>query len=263
MSPWYVAEGIAFAMSEAYFKDSYDWEPLCLSLSCVQIVLESDLCDEITESPPAQSDAVVREVKATVSVAPVKTITDDRAECAPPRLESKSTSTTTTRSNSTVTETSNELDVEIGIPVLADGDGVVDRVESDEDDNDAEIDPCETGYLMLRSPRLKRPRPVPNCCAVCICPYEKDEVVVWSSNRHCKHAFHLDCMMDWLVKSFDGTPCPCCRQDFTDLVQYRIEQKIKWAPGYAFNPSVVVLRSSSNGRAAAVAAQPQQMTSPI
>lgn len=24
-------------------------------------------------------------------------------------------------------------------------------------------------------------------------------------------------MMDWLIKVRDGTPCPCCRQEFTDL----------------------------------------------
>jgi Ring finger domain len=122
-------------------------------------------------------------------------------------------------------------------------------VEPDDDhegeSDDGIVDVCETGYLMLRSPRLCRPRPVPNCCAICLAPYEKDEEVVWSSNRLCKHAFHLDCMMDWLIKSFDGTPCPCCRQDFTDLVLYRQDRKVMWQPGNTFNPSVIVFRPST------------------
>jgi hypothetical protein len=44
-----------------------------------------------------------------------------------------------------------------------------------------------------------------------------------------------DCAMEWLVKMKDGTPCPCCRQDFTDLEEHRKERKIKWAPGSTFN----------------------------
>jgi hypothetical protein len=35
------------------------------------------------------------------------------------------------------------------------------------------------------------------------------------------------------------TPCPCCRQEFTDLETLRKERKIKWGVDRAFNPSVV------------------------
>lgn len=71
-------------------------------------------------------------------------------------------------------------------------------------------------------------RRVPNCCAICLGQYEVNETVVWScchtntnmngtSSTGCNHAFHHDCMIDWLIKVRDGTPCPCCRQEFTDL----------------------------------------------
>ena len=78
------------------------------------------------------------------------------------------------------------------------------------------------------SPSPPSRRRVPNCCAICLGPYEVNETVVWScchtntnvngtSNSGCNHAFHHDCMIDWLIKVRDGTPCPCCRQEFTDL----------------------------------------------
>jgi hypothetical protein len=83
------------------------------------------------------------------------------------------------------------------------------------------------------APQLRRR--VPNCCAICLAPYEVNETVVWScchgqtshtnhssndnatNSTGCNHAFHYDCMIDWLIKVQDGTPCPCCRQEFTDL----------------------------------------------
>ena len=85
-------------------------------------------------------------------------------------------------------------------------------------------------------------RRVPNCCAICLAPYEVNETVVWSCgqsqinhnhNSHittsinrCNHAFHHDCMIDWLIKVQNGTPCPCCRQEFTDLPILPRRQKL-------------------------------------
>ena len=96
------------------------------------------------------------------------------------------------------------------------------------------------GHLMLRHKDLKSPRSVPNCCAVCLMAYDPGETVVWSSNPDCLHAFHEECLLDWLVHSKqEGTPCPCCRQSFTDLVTFRKERKIRWAAGRTFDTSVV------------------------
>ena len=93
----------------------------------------------------------------------------------------------------------------------------------------------ETGYLKLKTGRL-----VPNCCAVCLCSYDEGDKVVWSSNKDCKHAFHVDCVVGWLVKFQPETPCPCCRQEFTDLEQVRKEAKVVWS-GPAFNLGSVAL----------------------
>lgn len=57
---------------------------------------------------------------------------------------------------------------------------------------------------------------VPNSCAICLCSYDIDDVVVWSSNKDCVHAFHEECILQWLVKNQNGE-CPCCRTQFTDL----------------------------------------------
>lgn len=61
-------------------------------------------------------------------------------------------------------------------------------------------------------------RLVPNCCAVCLCPYEVGETLVWSSNTSCRHAFHRDCVVDYLCKVQEvDCPCPCCRGTFVIL----------------------------------------------
>lgn len=90
--------------------------------------------------------------------------------------------------------------------------------ENDEEVMNAVECHVETGapaYIKLRTASGKRT--VPNCCAVCLCTYKEGETIVWSSNGNCQHAFHNECVMEWLIKMQNGTPCPCCRQEFTDL----------------------------------------------
>jgi Ring finger domain len=212
------------------------------------------LCEDFTESMAREKDDI-REVSSPASlVEPI--VEEDQLPCAQGVVVAKPTDVVDIEAGVAVIENLvDEPEDSVDEPrdlvvepedLAVEPDDLV--VEPDDDEGDSDngiVDVCETGYLMLRSPCLRRPRPVPNCCAICIAPYEKDEEVVWSSNRLCKHAFHLDCIMDWLIKSFDGTPCPCCRQDFTDLVLYRQEKKIIWQPGNAFNPSVIVFRPST------------------
>jgi len=82
-----------------------------------------------------------------------------------------------------------------------------------------------------------------SACAICHEPYTSLDKVCWSSNPKCKHLFHEECIVAWLVScgwiktkgpdsavpfsledmtkgdakllSYD-LECPCCRQDFVD-----------------------------------------------
>ena len=71
-------------------------------------------------------------------------------------------------------------------------------------------------------------RLVPNCCAVCLCPYEVGETLVWSSNTSCRHAFHRDCVVDYLCKVQEvDCPSPCCRGTFVTLPHHLDEKNGK------------------------------------
>ena len=68
-------------------------------------------------------------------------------------------------------------------------------------------------------------RIVPNCCAVCLCPYDVGETLAWSSNKSCRHAFHLDCIVEYLCKVQEvDCPCPCCRGTFVELPNHLDEE---------------------------------------
>ena len=106
----------------------------------------------------------------------------------------------------------NEIDLE---QQISNNESVI--VTNDETNNG--IDECELGYVYIGNdtdPSTPRRR-VPNCCAICLCSYATGETIVWNSRKLCQHAFHSECMIHWLTKMRDGTPCPCCRQEFTDI----------------------------------------------
>ena len=60
-------------------------------------------------------------------------------------------------------------------------------------------------------------RKIPNCCAICLCAYDVDDSIFWSNNKECIHAFHDECILNYL-QGQKKTPCPCCRRDFTDML---------------------------------------------
>jgi hypothetical protein len=66
-------------------------------------------------------------------------------------------------------------------------------------------------------------RLVPNMCSICLCNYEIGSDIVWSSNSACDHAFHQDCIEQWLMKQREGPLCPCCRRDFV-IDPYDLEE---------------------------------------
>mmetsp|Transcript_10395 Transcript_10395/g.15963 ORF Transcript_10395/g.15963 Transcript_10395/m.15963 type:complete len:482 (+) Transcript_10395:75-1520(+) len=85
----------------------------------------------------------------------------------------------------------------------------------------------ESGLLVVPAPNGDRR--VPNCCAVCLGPYEVGDDVVWSENVNCLHAFHEECVTEWLLKMQDGNPCPCCRSVFVDMEHIKPVKKTKFS----------------------------------
>ena len=69
-----------------------------------------------------------------------------------------------------------------------------------------------------------------NTCSVCLEPFSVDEVLSCSKPFKCKHIFHSECLIPWLMKHED---CPCCRttllttQDFLDKTYDCVDNKIE------------------------------------
>ena len=45
-------------------------------------------------------------------------------------------------------------------------------------------------------------------CDICLRRYQQNDIVAWSHNEQCIHAYHLHCITDWLQKKIT---CPNCR----------------------------------------------------
>ena len=71
------------------------------------------------------------------------------------------------------------------------------------------------------------PLVIPDQCAICLDRYEAGQTVVWSNNAECQHAFHKECILEYLVYHKEGSsaPCPCCRQPFLEK-----QSKQGWFP---------------------------------
>jgi hypothetical protein len=49
-------------------------------------------------------------------------------------------------------------------------------------------------------------------CPVCLDPFHVGEEVTWSKLQHCRHTFHYECIIPWLV--LGHVHCPVCREVF-------------------------------------------------
>jgi Ring finger domain len=46
-------------------------------------------------------------------------------------------------------------------------------------------------------------------CDICLLPLSPGEVIAWSRNPNCGHAYHEECIVDWLLRK---PTCPSCRE---------------------------------------------------
>jgi len=78
------------------------------------------------------------------------------------------------------------------------------------------VEDTEFVALQLRESAPNGSRRVPPACAICLCPYEVDDLVTHSPREDCQHAFHHECVTTWLAKKPQPL-CPCCRQVFCEM----------------------------------------------
>ena len=108
----------------------------------------------------------------------------------------------------------------------------------DQETQNSEYDIEETDHLrVLQLPpnRTNGDRKVPGVCAICLCAYEAGDVVAWSAEDSCLHAFHNDCLVPWLAKK-NEPHCPVCRQSFCKVSYNASETSIYDSP-FTFSQS--------------------------
>lgn len=53
-----------------------------------------------------------------------------------------------------------------------------------------------------------------DACPICLVEYEEGDVLCWSQSGKCIHAFHKQCMVEWLLRNEE---CPLCRHNYLSL----------------------------------------------
>mmetsp|Transcript_15247 Transcript_15247/g.37627 ORF Transcript_15247/g.37627 Transcript_15247/m.37627 type:complete len:623 (+) Transcript_15247:160-2028(+) len=108
----------------------------------------------------------------------------------------------------------------------------------DKDDEDAHL------YLNMPTDRMNKENAclfVDGECALCIDEYEAGDQVVWS-DLQCRHAFHKQCIMQWLSKG--KKRCPICRNWFVPGA--RIEDQ-KEEHGEAWTTALAEMENQQTG----------------
>lgn len=54
----------------------------------------------------------------------------------------------------------------------------------------------------------------PRACPICLESYKEGDEIAWSHNEQCFHAFHLSCIVDWLIKH---DLCPMCQVNYLNM----------------------------------------------
>eukprot|EP00934_Nitzschia_sp_Nitz4_P007331 Nitzschia sp. Nitz4//scaffold92_size79448//67430//68589//NITZ4_005402-RA/size79448-augustus-gene-0.35-mRNA-1//-1//CDS//3329560219//7321//frame0 len=74
-------------------------------------------------------------------------------------------------------------------------------------------------------------------CAICVSTYEKADLLVWSGLGDCPHAFHHECILEWLCKG--KKRCPICRHWFVPgapIEKQRKQWELQQAASVAATP---------------------------
>ncbi len=98
-----------------------------------------------------------------------------------------------------------------------------------DDENEERLGVSDILFLSLEGEQSKKSY-VPNCCAICIESYQCNQVVVWSPNDDCCHAYHQDCMVEYFLsrtKTEDSKVlCPTCKKCFINITRAVEEEKV-------------------------------------
>ncbi|CAB9502075.1 protein ligase RNF126 [Seminavis robusta] len=94
--------------------------------------------------------------------------------------------------------------------VATDAPAAKDAVDAGTDDPTSPPNPTtNTAATTTQQPEH---RGISSYCNICLLEYEVGDIVVWSRRPHgCHHAWHEDCLIDWLQRK---PTCPSCRQEF-------------------------------------------------
>lgn len=91
---------------------------------------------------------------------------------------------------------------------------------SQDSEIDASIEDVEAqaGFAEPASPMtLERPLDMDGwkleSCAICLEPYQENDSVSYSKHQNCSHAFHTECILNWLQDEYRND-CPCCRSQY-------------------------------------------------
>jgi hypothetical protein len=49
---------------------------------------------------------------------------------------------------------------------------------------------------------------LPSCCSICLDDFVEGDLICWSKIPSCKHIFHQQCLLPWLLLH---DSCPSCR----------------------------------------------------
>jgi len=80
--------------------------------------------------------------------------------------------------------------------------------------NQVHVAPTSENEDTSIKPKLRQPGLYSSdTCSICLDRYEKNDEICYSK-RDCGHEFHLNCLMDWLMRNGD---CPTCRSSFLVL----------------------------------------------